>query len=246
MFSGKFYLWRRAGMGAVLTSAVIGAVVGLAHAQETTANRTAQLKAAPAPRLQNASQVDWSAAIRQADGPETLTAQTASPQTRGVTAEKAAPRLRQPLKPVVSRLSRDQVNRTRLPLLTPREGGMVRTQQARLVSFGDAYSLNLPQDKGVVLTVSGNRRMVQAQRGEIARKPRLKLANIPEDVQITRLEDGWSASFRRFGVLYTVDLLCDDAQDVKCLDDAYLRKAVADITDVSLGEEAQKEAGIPQ
>lgn len=246
MFSGKFYLWRRAGMGALLTSAVIGAVVGLAHAQEMASSKAAQLKAAPSPRLQNATQVDWSAAIKQADGPQMQGAQAPSPQARGVAADKAAPRLRQAIRPVASRLSRDQVNRTRLPLLTPREGGMVRTERARLVSFGDAYSLNLPQDKGVVLTVTGNRRMVQAKRGEIARKPRLKLANIPEDVQITRLEDGWSASFRRFGVLYTVDLLCDDAQDVKCLDDAYLRKAVADMTDVSLGEEAQKEAGVAQ
>lgn len=141
----------------------------------------------------------------------------------------------------IARLPRNELNRTRLPVLVPRDGGVVKTQQARMVSLGDAYSLNLPQDKEQDITVYGTRSLVEGERGSVSNKSFSRVQSVKEDVQITRMEDGWSATFSRFGVVYTVDFLCTDDQP-ECQNDTRIKQIVADMDDVALGEQAEAEA----
>lgn len=153
----------------------------------------------------------------------------------------AAERGPRPRPSTVARLPRTELNRTRLPVLVPRDGGVVKTQQARMVSLGDAYSLNLPQDKGQDITVYGTRSLVEGERGAVSNKSFSRVSNVAEEVQITRMEDGWSATFSRFGVVYTVDFLCSDDQP-ECQNDARIKQIVADMDDVALGDQAEAEA----
>ncbi len=141
-------------------------------------------------------------------------------------------------------LPRAQLDQIRLPVVLPR-AGLIDTAKAKLVGFGDAYALNMPQPKGKQLTMYGNRSFVQADRGAISSRPTVKLAGVPEDIRISQIEDGWTATFTRYGVVYSIDLSCDDNASPDCASDAYLRKAIAEFTDVSVGAEAQNEAKAP-
>ena len=142
------------------------------------------------------------------------------------------------------KLPRAQLDQLRLPVVLPRPG-VIDTAKAKLLSFGDAYALNLPQPKGTQLTMYGNRSFVQADKGAISSRPAIKLAGVPEDIRITRIEDGWTATFTRYGVVYSLDLSCDDTASPDCASDAFLRKAIAEFTDVSVGTQAQAEAKAP-
>lgn len=141
-----------------------------------------------------------------------------------------------------SRLSKKELDRTRLPVVMPREGGVINTSQARLMSFGDAYAIDLPQPKGVHFAAYGNRSLVQGDKGSITAKPFAKVQGVVENVQISRMEDGWTATFTRYGVVYSLDMMCDDIASVECSTDAPIRKAIADLTDVTMGAEAETEA----
>lgn len=142
------------------------------------------------------------------------------------------------------KLPRAQLDQIRLPVVLPR-AGVIDTAKAKLLSFGDAYALNMPQPKGKQLTMYGNRTFMQADSGAISSRPTVKLAGVPEDIRISRIEDGWTATFTRYGVVYSLDLSCDDNASSDCADDSYLRKAIAEFTDVSVGAEAQTEAKAP-
>jgi hypothetical protein len=191
-------------------------------------------------KVEAPAKVDWSAAMKQArQSPQPLLAKQAPTDPKAAQQRQAAP-----IQGLMARLPKEQINKTRLPLLMPKAGGMMKIDQAKMVSFGDAYSLNLPQDKGMQLTLMGNRSLIKADKGALMSKARTKVAGVIEDVRITQLEDGWTASFRRFGVVYTVDLLCDDVDSPNCLTDTYIRRAVADLSDVAMGTEALKEAAM--
>lgn len=142
------------------------------------------------------------------------------------------------------KLPKAQLDQIRLPVVLPRPG-LIDTAKAKLLSFGDAYALNMPQAKGTQLTMYGNRTFVQADKGAISARPAVKLAGVPEDIRITQTEDGWTATFTRFGVVYSIDLSCDDTASPDCASDSYLRKAIAEFTDVSVGAQAQTEAKAP-
>jgi len=142
------------------------------------------------------------------------------------------------------KLPKAQLDQIRLPVVLPR-AGVIDTAKARLLSFGDAYALNLPQAKGTQLTMYGNRSFVQADSGAISSRPKIRLAGVPEDIRISQIEDGWTATFTRYGVVYSIDLSCDDSASPDCKSDAYLRKAIAEFTDVSIGAQAQNEARTP-
>ena len=144
--------------------------------------------------------------------------------------------------PILAHLSKPDIDKTRLPILFPRIGSKIETASARLFSFGDAYSLNLPQRPGVTLIMYGHRSLVEAARTKIATFKRSRVAGMKEDAVISKTEDGWSASFARFGIAYTLDLSCDDDAAVECKDDRYLRQSVAAFEDVHLGDAASKEA----
>src|SRR5690606_25582873 len=96
-------------------------------------------------------------------------------------------------------------------------------------------------DNGQDITVYGTRSLVAGEPGAVSRKAVSRIQTVEEDIRITRMEDGWSATFSRFGVVYTVDFLCTDDQP-ECQDDARIRQIVADMDDVVLGEQAQAES----
>ncbi|WP_443750731.1 hypothetical protein [Asticcacaulis solisilvae] len=142
------------------------------------------------------------------------------------------------------KLPKAQLDQIRLPVVLPRSG-LINTAKAKLLSFGDAYALNMPQPKGTQLTMYGNRSFVQADKGAISSRPVVRLAGVPEDIRISQTEDGWTATFTRYGVVYSIDLSCDDTASADCTSDTYLRKAIAEFTDVSVGAQAQTEAKAP-
>ncbi len=144
--------------------------------------------------------------------------------------------------PILAHLSKPEIDKTRLPILFPRIGSQVETNGARLFSFGDAYSLNLPQRPGVTLIMYGHRSLVESARTKLATFKRSRVAGMKEDAVISKTEDGWTASFARFGIAYTLDLSCDDDAMPECRDDGYLRQSVAAFEDVHLGAAAAKEA----
>jgi hypothetical protein len=142
---------------------------------------------------------------------------------------------------LAARLPRQTIDKTRLPVLLPREG-VIDTAKARMVSFGDAYALNMPQNKGIQVTMYGNRSFVAGDKGAVSARPVQKLAGVAEDIRITQMEDGWTATFTRYGVVYSLDVTCDDVKSPDCVTDAYIRKAIAEFDDVALGAQAQAEA----
>jgi hypothetical protein len=166
------------------------------------------------------AQVQWSNAIAQANRMKTL----------------------RPANSFVSRLPQATLDRTRLPVLLPHPGGLIDTAKAKMVTFGDAYALNLPQAKGLQVTMYGNRSFVPTDKGAISSRPVQKLAGIAEDIRISQMEDGWTATFTRYGVVYSVDVSCDDINSPDCKTDAFIRKAIAQFDDVTVGADAQAEA----
>lgn len=141
-----------------------------------------------------------------------------------------------------TRLPRPELDATRLPVILPRDGGMIDTAKAKLVTFGDAYALNLPQKNGMQITSYGNRSFVPADSGAVSKRPVARLANVAEDIRISQMEDGWTATFTRYGVVYSIDVSCDDINAPDCQNDSYIRQAVAQFDDVTMGSQAQAEA----
>ena len=209
-----------AGAAAVLLGA---AAFGVAtYAQSLNKDQNAA-RAQPVFRLRKPlppARVEWSAALSQ------VQAMRAQKLSGGFAA----------------RLQKPELDRTRLPVILPRAGAAISAAKAKLLSFGDAYALNLPQDRGVQITVYGNRTFVPADPGAISRRPMQRLSGVAENVAVEQTEDGWTATFQRFGVVYTVDVSCDDIASPTCASDAYIRKTVADFSDVTLGAQAQAEA----
>lgn len=230
---------------ALVAGGIAGAFVAaqMVHAQSQTAtaagttrpvaastapvaqNRPIVAKLPPAALLRKAlppAPVQWASAIQQ----QARNAQSRRPDSLALKLPKA------------------QLDQLRLPVVLPRVG-LIDTAKAKLLSFGDAYALNLPQPKGTQLTMYGNRSFVQADKGAISSRPTIKLAGVPEDIRISQIEDGWTATFTRYGVVYSLDLSCDDTASPDCKDDGFLRKAIAEFTDVSVGAQAQAEAKAP-
>lgn len=141
-----------------------------------------------------------------------------------------------------SRLPKPDLDRTLVPVILPRDGGFIQTAKTKMISFGDAYALNMPQDKGVQITMYGNRSFVAGNKGDISSRPVQKLAGVAEDIRIGQMEDGWTATFTRFGVVYSVDVTCDDINSDDCKSDTYIRNAIAQMDDVTMGADATAEA----
>ncbi|MDC7675604.1 hypothetical protein [Asticcacaulis machinosus] len=221
------YVMVTVGMGIVILTPIAGLGLSqLAVAQSATVTNVPVTAArVPAPQTAPTPQrprIDWQAA--------------AARHQRGIVAKTTAV--------ITARLPRPELDKTRLPILLPRSGGALKTAQARLISFGDAYSMNLPQGDGVQITLSGNAAAEVAPKGAISRleKRAARIQGVAEPVQIDRTEDGWTATFTRFNVTYTADLTCDDSEAAACKTDSYLRTVVADLTDVVLGAAALAEA----
>ncbi|MBP2158551.1 MULTISPECIES: hypothetical protein [Asticcacaulis] len=258
-------------MGAAVM-AVLGAAGAIAfgsQAQDSTTSRTeaqtSQVQTANAARLSQVKAADVNLAATPAAVAAAPVAVQRPTTSTSVAARPPAPMLlRRPLAPakvqwsqamsrsnqmktarrsnnLAARLPRQQLDKTRLPVILPREG-VIDTARAKMVSFGDAYALNMPQNKGIQVTMYGNRTFVAGDKGAVSARPVQKLAGVTEDIRISQMEDGWTATFTRFGVVYSLDVTCDDVKAADCVTDAYIRKAIAEFDDVTLGAQAQAEA----
>jgi len=139
-----------------------------------------------------------------------------------------------------TRIDKTILDRTSVPVIMPVASSKIETAKARLISYGHSYALNMPQPKGMSVTIYGNNSFVKSDKGTVTGLIFKKVERVAESVQITRLEDGWTASFTRYGVVYSIDLLCDP--ESQCPDDFQIREIVADCSDVSMGKTAMVEA----
>jgi hypothetical protein len=234
--------WKLALAAGGVAGAVVAAQMVHAQSQTATAAGTRPVAASTvAPNAQNrpvtAARLPPQILLRRALPPAPVQWSTAiQQQARNAQARRADS--------LALKLPKAQLDQLRLPVVLPR-AGLIDTAKAKLLSFGDAYALNMPQAKGTQLTMYGNRSFVQADKGAISSRPTVRLAGVPEDIRITQTEDGWTATFTRYGVVYSLDLSCDDTASPDCASDSYLRKAIAEFTDVSVGAQAQSEAKAP-
>lgn len=132
--------------------------------------------------------------------------------------------------------NREQVDQTAVPILLPQDPKL--TAGARLYSFGDYYTITGNVAGGRV-SLSGTTSTVPMP----ASRP-LKIETGPEALTIQRTVDGQLASFVRYGVLYTVEVRCDAAGDLRCVDDNYVLGLVGKTTAVVMGKAAREAAGL--
>ncbi len=216
---------------ATTNTATVAKPVTTASTTQTAANRNA-IAAAPV-----------AVAARPQGAPVFLRRPMAPGKVQWGPARDRSSQMRTTRKPnsLASRLPRAQLDRTRVPVILPREG-IIDTAKAKMVSFGDAYALNMPQAKGIQITMYGNRSFVQGDKGSVSARPVQKLAGVAEDMRISQMEDGWTATFTRYGVVYSIDVSCDDIKAPDCMTDGYIRQAVAQFDDVTMGADAEAEA----
>jgi hypothetical protein len=137
----------------------------------------------------------------------------------------------------LGKLDREAIDRTQVPILLPTTPGLIAT--ARIYSFGDYYSItaDLP---GAGVSLTGTTSVVT-----LPAKSRLTLdSSAPELLTIQRTVDGQLASFQRYGVLYTVEVRCDDPKDPRCRSEALVRQIIGAATTVVLGKAARQAAGL--
>lgn len=205
---------------AVIVAGMAVAVVALAQDQ----GATSALMRAPSPQVLPPAQVDWKAV-------SDFYARSQPPQmpysrVKGFLAERKG------------------LDVLELPVLLPGPGNALPMQEARLVALGEVYDVVVqPSDQpGLTVTFSGTSVMSEALPGSLSRQKAQTVATLagPERVLIDASETGWSASFVRFGVLYSVDITCaSDMTAYWCADDSRVRQLVAASTEVVLGENAE-------
>ena len=141
--------------------------------------------------------------------------------------------------------ARDDVDRTMLPILLPDASTGVDRSALNFSSEGDVYDINLPQaTPGLRVLLSGNRVYVPVEPGTLKgiKYDRVVMGGQVVNALIQRTEDGWLASFMRFNVSYTVEVICDEAPaEGYCADDAYIRKVTSGMTEVVLGAAGLKD-----
>jgi hypothetical protein len=136
---------------------------------------------------------------------------------------------------MAANLDQSEVDKTALPILLPTDPGLVAS--GRLYSFGDFYTLSaeLP---GASISFSGNAAPIKVDTALSVN------AEGGENLIITRTIEGRIASFTRYGVLYSVEINCDDLKDDRCVSDTFIRQMVAKTTAVVMGKAARKAAGM--
>ena len=136
---------------------------------------------------------------------------------------------------MAANLDQSEVDKTALPILLPTDPGLVAS--GRLYSFGDFYTLSaeLP---GASLSFQGSA-------APIAVDAALSVnAEGVENLIIIRTVEGRIANFTRYGVLYTVEIACDDPKDNRCVSDTYIRELAGKTNAVVLGKAARQAAGL--
>jgi hypothetical protein len=138
---------------------------------------------------------------------------------------------------LAANLDKAEVDATKVPILLPNDPKL--TAGARIYSFGDYYTITADAP-GAGISLTGTTTILPAPGG----KP-LKIEPVgPEGLTVQRTVDGQLASFTRYGVLYTVEVRCEKAGDLRCADDNYVLGLVGKTTAVVLGAAARAEAGL--
>lgn len=132
------------------------------------------------------------------------------------------------------------LDRTTLPILLPDGTTGVDLSGLNLSSEGDVYDIRLPQSTpGLRVLLSGSRVFVPVEPGTLSRQKfdRVVIGGEVVPALFNRTEDGWLASFSRFGMSYTVEVICDlGPAENYCKDDSYARKVTSGMTQVVLGQ----------
>jgi hypothetical protein len=138
---------------------------------------------------------------------------------------------------LATNLDKAEVDATKVPILLPTDSKIMAG--ARIYSFGDYYTITADAP-GAGISLSGTTAIIPLP----ASKP-LKIDPVgPEGLTVQRTVDGQLASFTRYGVLYTVEVRCEKAGDLRCADDNYVLGLVGKTTTVVLGAAARAEAGL--
>lgn len=136
---------------------------------------------------------------------------------------------------------------TPIPVLMPSPGGPVSAGQLIFYSFPDGYDINMPQGvPGLKVLLSGNRVYVQAEPGTLSRTKYDRVVidgtGAVQSVIFSDTEDGWLASFSRYGISYTAEVTCETAEaEPYCADPAYIRKVAASLNTVILPPQAKRD-----
>ena len=134
-----------------------------------------------------------------------------------------------------------------LPVLLPHPNGQVTTGALVFMSYGDGYDINIaqPQAPGVTILLGGSRIFVDAgdQPLNLPKSDRISINGKPQTVFVSQTETGQTASFSRYGMVYTIDVDCDGPAmgSAYCENPAYIRSVAADMSDIVLGGQAEGE-----
>lgn len=128
------------------------------------------------------------------------------------------------------------VDRTRMPILLPDDLGF--TGGARIYSFGDHYTITSDIRDGAVC-LTGTTMTVP-----LPEPSRIVVPGAPEHLVVQRTVGRLLASFVRYGVLYTIEVRCDFAKDMRCRTETYVRQLLAKTTIVVMGRAARRAAGL--
>jgi hypothetical protein len=138
---------------------------------------------------------------------------------------------------VATNVDRALVDKTAIPILLPADPALLKT--AVLYSFGDQYTL--------ATTIAGAHVAMTGTTAVVPLGGPTRLAVIPdgpEGLTVQRTIDGQLLSYVRYGVLYTVELRCDDPADSRCRSEDLVRSLQAQTNSVLLGKAARRAAGM--
>jgi hypothetical protein len=129
------------------------------------------------------------------------------------------------------------IDKTALPILLPAAPSLLQT--AKIYSFGDQYTVSA--------VIAGAHVSLTGQTVLVPLKPALPLTITPEGPEGLTVQstiDGQLLSFSRYGVLYTVEVRCDQPADPRCHSQALVRALQAKTTVVVMGKAARLAAGM--
>jgi len=220
--------WRLAALSGLLFAALT-----LPAASQTAPPPTSVPGARPAPQARPAFQKAATAVRPQAEPPADQGPQGGVDWKSAV----AGARRSEGDQALLGKLDRGAIDKTAVPILLPADPAL--TGNARLYSFGDYYSLTADL-AGVGVSMTGTTATVALP----AQSPLKLSAATPELLVIQRTVDGQLASFVRFGVLYTVEVRCDDPRDARCRNETLVRQIQSQTNRVVMGQAARQAAGM--
>lgn len=132
-----------------------------------------------------------------------------------------------------------EVDNTNIPILLPDAASGVSTNGLIFYSLGDVYDINIPQPTpGLTVLLSGNRVFVPVEAGTLSRTKydTVNIGGADVPVLIEKTEDGWLASFSKYGMSYTAEVTCGSPQAMAtCEKPDYVIKLTQSLTTVVLG-----------